>query len=762
MSLLLNLGNDILRWFDVIPKLVYFILVCMMSVIDIMQYVLRKLVGLDTYYLGGENVPQTGDIALAFIRSVFEKNSAFPAIKNAFWALMIIGLILLIVTTIIAVIRQEYMPGQEEIKAKDKNNKMFIITRSVKSLFLFLIVPVSAIFGIMLSDIFLQTIDRATSSTVITSPLFQNSTTTAKLQSVDVNGVDSYSFYDIFGGALPTNSVSFSGQMFKSSAYTSNRVRLGQVYDSKTFFNLIKEGQLSNFDIFNSAATESEMAEMIDDAFANNVHFKKDTVNNLVLGPMRDILDTDLWGIKGEYNVTNFSKFNVGLVFYFYDLWTFNYIIGFAFFIVAAKLFADLAMGLAKRLIELIALFIISPPIVAIMPLDEGKAFQNWRKAFIGRALAAYGVILGFNLIFLILPYLQQIHFFPSGNFGYELINVLISSVFVVLGLQLIEGFMGMLGKMIGAEDVAAAGGKMVGEVGAVVRKAAMFAGGAAGMAVKGMMAAANISGAVAGGTAKAIRAHKIANESPEERTKREAKEKNRAEKKEARKEKRDEFKSNVSNAYNTVMSLGFGKKKAEMDAKNEWDRGGADEAYNAELEKDEGYQKDIDDAFTQYQIANGEKSKEEWLKDSASKDAKSNAEKKYAAQENKMTREQFKQSAQKKDEFVSGRLKEARKQVATARQARIANAVITSSGLANTQTIGELFTEEMKDTFVRGAGKGGFPSMIAMFNGKMAHQADLFGVKKKVQKEQMMRTKTQLEVQREQEEKAARAAKKK
>lgn len=783
MELLLNFWNVILRWFDVIPKLTYFILVCFMSVIDVMQFVFRKLVGLDVYYLGESNSPQTGDIALAFLRSIFDKETQFPAIKNAFWALVILGIILLILTTIIAIIRQEYMPGQEETKAKDKNNKIFILTRSVKSLFLFIIVPVSAIFGLMLGDIFLQAIDKATSSSG-TSSLFSNSSVTSKLESVEVNGVTSYSFYDIFGGSLPTNSTSFSGIMFKASAYTSNRIRLGETYKvstgvavedeseetdevgfeeneevpsetttEQTFYYLIKYDYLSNFDIFNTASDESEMADMIDDAFANNIRFTANSENILILGPMKDQLDTDLWGIKGEYNVTNFSKFNVSLVWYYYNLWFFNYIIGFAFFIIAGQLFVNLAMGLAKRLFEIVALFIISPPIVAIMPLDEGKAFQNWRKAFIGRAVSAYGVILGFNVIFLIMPYIQQIHIFPSGNFGYQLINILVSTVFAILCLQMVQTFMAMLSKMIGADDMAASGQKMVEQVGATIKEAGMYAGAAAGLAMGAFGAAGKIAGGVGKAAAKYVKDKAREKETPAQKKAREAKEEQKAAKKQARKDKVDKFKGGISNAYNAVMGVGFGKKAAENEASNEWERGGADKAFDEMMGQDEDYQKVMDDEYTKYQEKNGDKSREEWQKSSDSKDARAKAESKFANKKG-MDRAQYKADANIKKDFVNERVNEKRKKLVTARQSRIANALITQTGLKNTATVGEMFTEELKDMYVRGGAKGGFPAMTTMINGGDAGEVKMAAIKKKNQKQQMMTTSTQMDVQKEFEEK--------
>jgi hypothetical protein len=53
-----------------------------------------------------------------------------------------------------------------------------------------------------------------------------------------------------------------------------------------------------------------------------------------------------------------------------------------------------------------------------------------------------------------------------------------------------------------------------------------------------------------------------------------------------------------------------------------------------------------------------------------------------------------------------------------------------------------------MKDAFVRGGGKGGFAALINAFKGKSAYDIELAGVKKKVQKEESMRARVQMEQQ--------------
>jgi hypothetical protein len=693
-----------------------------MSVIDVFQYGLRKLAGLDVYYVGDSAVGQTGDIALAFIRSVFDKNSAFPALKNAFWSLVILGILLLFVTTIIAIIRQEYMPGQEEIKMKERNGKIYVVTRSVKSLFMFLIVPVSVIFGLMLGDIFLQAFDRATSTSDMTSVLFQNSQATSKLLPADVNGRQTYIFYDIYGAAVPTSSTSISGQMFKVSAFTSSRIRRGEEYGGKTYYELLMDGELSNFEIFNLAKSEEEMADMVDEAFANHVHLQSSTDRSIRLGPTAEMHGGHI-SVKEGKKVSSFSKYNVGLVWYFYNLWHFNFLIGFAFFIVTAQLLVNAMMGLAKRIIEMVALFIISPPIIATMPLDEGKAFQKWRQNFISKAMGSFGVILGLNLLFIILPYLHYINLFPNTNFAYKFINLLFATIFTILALTLINSFVAMISKMLGGDDVVKSGSSLVGEVGGAMKKSATFLGGATGIAVSTVSGAAKIGAKTGIKVADKFTGGQVSQMLENRRVEKEMKKQQQAE---------------SLNFWDRKLS----KKEIEK-AGDDWEHGGSDEAYTEKMNQDSDYKKEMERAHKAYTKEHGNVDFDDWAKTDEGKQAQQQAEQNYA---NKVgqNREQFRNNQAEKDKYIARKVKPH----TSRRRAGIVKSIIDSTGLSSAATTGELFSEEMKDAFVRGGGKGGFAALINAFKGKSAYDIELAGVKKKVQKEESMRARVQMEQQ--------------
>ncbi len=716
VSFILSFEDLITSWVNIIPKLIYFICVSLMSVLDAFQWIMRKLAGLDVYYIGDSTSPETGDIALGFMREIFVTDSRFPALKNAFWALVILGIIFLIVATIIAIIRQEYLPGQESSKEKPSNNKLTIIKSSIRSLFMFLIVPLSCIFGLALGDIALQAMDSATTSTSTGGILLSNSTARSQLHSENIADTQTYCFFDIFEQGLPTRNLTFSGMMFKSAAYNANRVRINKEYGGVTYSQRLvgTVSTISHFDIFNLYADDKEKtAELIDEAFANHVFFKgtgqtpgSKPIN--VDSSFSSVVELGLWTITDEQQISNFSKFNVPLVWYYYDLWFFNYIVGFAFLIIAIKLFIDIILGLMKRIIEMVALFIISPPFIATMPLDEGKSFNKWRESFLQKALSVFACIIGMNLLFLIFPYLNQIKLFPeTGDIAIvtALLNLMISSLMIIVGLTVINTFLAMVSKMIGAEDAAEAGGKLTEKVGSLVAGAARLTGGAAGLAMKAM------GGGLAGKGARAI-GKKIGKSGLANKI-------------------RDE--GGFAGKFLTSKKT---KEKIEQEHGQKFDREEkqkANEEFNEEIRQSQEYKEEqknqedaMDSAYGRYSMttkASGAAAltREDWESSEKGQTAKAKieqqildtAEKRYSA--GGRTRDVA--LKEKRDAYVKQGKAQRLQEIGTQRKARVSSA-IGATGIKHIGLLTDLLQDEWKSAATKG-GKGGFTAAQMAFMGK-------------------------------------------
>ena len=474
--------------FALIPQFVYFFYTCIASLVDVCQFLVRKFAGLDTYFVGDQEVP--GDLLTELINSILGLNGSYSALSTVFWSLIIFGVVLMILSTIISVIKAHY-----NYDAK-KSHPKTIIGQALKALANFAIVPICVILGVLLSNYLLQALDNIT-----------NSNSTGKIDSVyssssqpyssffkaetTSNGMTTYYSYDFFGVHAPTNQQTFSGMIFQAAAFESNRVRYGG-------FTASKAGDgWSDFGMFNSSLSNEgdqreAVASMIDFAFANNLQtVERNTASVLksessVLISSFRFLQSGVWYL-GTIGFNNFSKYNVGLVWYYYNLWSFNFVVGFVGIIFALSVLGSIIIGLASRLLQCVALFLVYGPIIGLTPIDNGNAFKEWKKAFIKNILMAYGVVVAFNLMFLILPYLQAITFFSQDK---RILNYIVNSMLVIALLVSIKKLTSLLSSLIGGDDAASVGDSIKKEMSKPVRDATAKAVKVAAFAAKFVPAA--------------------------------------------------------------------------------------------------------------------------------------------------------------------------------------------------------------------------------------------------------------------------------
>ena len=452
--------------FAFIPQFIYFLYTCIASLMDVLQFVLRKLAGLDGYYVNGQ--PVEGDILTRFVNGILGLDGSYSALNTVFWSLVIFGAIVLVVGTIIAVIKAQY-----NYDAK-KSNPIAIVGKSLKAILTFALVPAVTIFGVYLSNILLKALDSITASSATDAAQVTYLNSEAKPEDVFVSykdewGQDTFSRYDFFGAGAPTGNVTFSGIIFKAAGNGANRVRYGG-YTAAT------AGETwSDFGIFNSSldaqsAKTEDVATMIDFAFANNLTLKTPQTASVRKSESMTLVSSfRYWQSRvwyfGTINFTQFSKYNVGLVWYFYNLWNFNFVLGFAGIIIALTFMTNIVFGLMVRLLECTALLLCLGPIVGMTPLDDGAAFKQWRKAFVGDVLMAYGAIVGMNVVFLLMPYLMRITFFKNA-----VLNNIMDMIFVIVMLLAVKQIVVLISNFVGGQDANKVGGDNKKEAG----KAAM------------------------------------------------------------------------------------------------------------------------------------------------------------------------------------------------------------------------------------------------------------------------------------------------
>lgn len=480
-----SIWNIIINIFSFIPKLMYLITTSFFSILDVLQLLFRKLAGLDSYYIqtggiesagdiisGGQTVQQTGDIVEEFILGIF--TNKYPILYNVFWSFIILGVVMLFLTTLIALIRNEYTPEKDGSNSKSK-----VIGRSIKALLSFAIVPVVVFFGVYLCNILLRALDAITSGSS-TDALGMPTTNLAQYSRSDEGGGDSYIAYSLFGIKIATNTTPFSGVAFKASAYRANRARL-----SDEFVQLLSNNEITNWNGTFSGADAETVATYIDNAFANNVQFQNASTldysstyqktNNVTAV---DIISGSDILLASTVAFRTLDRYRVGVVWYYYDLWQFDFLVAWAIVISMLTVFINIIFGLMKRFFEVIGLFLVSPPVVALMPLDDGAAFGKWKGRFISKMLGAYGAVVGMNIMFIILPYIYKIKFFNIG-----IVDAIIQSLFIIVGLVSVKSFIALMSEIAGGDDVQKAGGEIAKEVGATVQKAGAAAVKVAGLA---------------------------------------------------------------------------------------------------------------------------------------------------------------------------------------------------------------------------------------------------------------------------------------
>lgn len=487
MAVLEKIASWVGALFSIIPKTLYLLITFAMQIVDIIQLLFQKLAGLDVYYIEGSDNPESGDFLIYFLRKVlFEKGT----LNTVFWSMVILGLFLLVFATIVAVVRTQYNYDEKPVSPTK------VVGQAIKSLFSFAIVPIVAFFGVYLGNIFLQALNSAT--TVQTETISFDSSARIKLEPYTLsNGKKTYAGIDLFGKNFGINNETFSGMVFRAATYRANRIRNNA--DFRALCDGSKETNAGSvysgvtFGMFEVTANDYETAaKRLDDAFVYNYRLDQFAYVNwaasaeTALTMSVGVLFNDFTAVLYASPYKTFSRYNVAWVWFYYDLWQFDYVMAIISIVALAIIYLNITSAMMKRAIELTMLMIVSPAVVAVTPLDGGAMQKRWKDNFIKKTLSAYGAVVGVNLLFLILPVIRNINFF-----NIPIVDTIVQLLFTIVGLTCIKDFMKMMSELAGGEDAQSIGAdvnkKMADtamKVGAVAASVAMPAAGA----LKGMM----------------------------------------------------------------------------------------------------------------------------------------------------------------------------------------------------------------------------------------------------------------------------------
>lgn len=388
--------QSIIHWFY---SLLWSILMWFKDIFDFCYTLVRKLAGIDTYWYNGQQMGTatsegavTGDVVEAIIRS--------DVVRNIFISVLVLGIILLFIVTFISVWKTEWEFG------KEGNSKGKIITASLKALFNFIAVPVIAMFGIFVGNALLRAIDSATA------------------------GGENVLFTDMIMTSVASNALraDYMGESVNSKFIEANRtsgVTEGENGEQT-------EGKAGIYYYFSNAKGDID-TETILYYFRNQVTFtgkNYQLVNNEETGGISSIDD---YAINNKLdNGTLVFTFSDGeIVDVFFDTSKINYLLAFMVMFFMLKSILTITYGLVKRFFFVVILFIVSPPVVAVTPINS-KALDEWRKQFVGHLTNAYVTIGLFNIFMSIFPIFEKIQFFAGGD---TILNSFATLLMVAVGM---------------------------------------------------------------------------------------------------------------------------------------------------------------------------------------------------------------------------------------------------------------------------------------------------------------------------------------
>lgn len=479
LSLLnVSIGDWAKALLDMLIKVIYLLYASLAAGVDAMQSILRKLVGLDQYWqttTSSGNVTKTNDPLTEFIYGILgygESSASYKALNTVFWSLAVFGLIVLIITTMVAIVKSHYNEDSQQ------TDPWKYIYTAGKSIFTFILLPIVTILGLQITSFILKTLDNITGGSGSSGEIeaIYGQQALGKFKSADTSSdKETYIYYDYFGTSDPSTTTTFSGTLFNACMYNANRLRIGSGKGDKIVdINLISSsmggGIFAQSDALNGYASDGEKKErvayQIDYAFVNNLQLASSISYSTVKSDFEDVvLIVSGLDLSSNSSVKGFSKFNVALVWCFYDLWQFNFIVGFAGVFTTFAIMISIVIGLIGRLFKGAALFLIYPAILGIAPMDNFKAFKSWGTNFIQQIMMAFGSIIGVNILLLILPYIQSFQFFKES-----ILNYMMNVVMLVTGLVMAKDFSSIVSGFVGGDDAIAKGDNMKGQVAGAIK----------------------------------------------------------------------------------------------------------------------------------------------------------------------------------------------------------------------------------------------------------------------------------------------------
>lgn len=390
---IINLAVSLIEY--AVGMIFYSISTFLLGLIDYVEILFRLLAGLETDSGAKLNLGSSPDKSSDLLVQLLRSNE----IRDIFLSMCVVGLFLLVITTIFQMIKVEYTTEGA------KNSKTPILNKAFKGLCNMVMVPGLCIFGVFIGNQVLDLLDKATKP--------------------DADG----------------SAATISGTLFVTAA-------------SEAYW---REGEWQIK--LSSTSMTSALVEVAVNIFPMIFNSFTDTSNNDFV-----LKDTDRERIEAEFMSGDLKYSNIGKVTEYYNYSKINYLLLIFGSCFVIKCLYYTCFGMIVRLYQCGMLFIISPAVIGMTPVNEG-GLGKWRSEFVGQAISAYGVVLAVNIFLVLVRVLLSIdmNFSVLGTdnlstFSSSMMTGLLKGIIVIGGCITIEKFSGQLGGFFGAKDALSQG----------------------------------------------------------------------------------------------------------------------------------------------------------------------------------------------------------------------------------------------------------------------------------------------------------------
>ncbi len=468
--------TTIIRMVMYVLSLVFYnIAIFILALIDFVEIVFRLLAGLEVQGMSldiGQSPDHGMDLLYQLIRT--------PEVRDAFLSMAIVGVFLLVITTIFQMIKVEYATEGS------KNAKGPILTKAFKGLCNLILLPFMVLIGVFLGNQILDLLDKATQP-------------------------DSYSSHatGVIGNTPEAKSATIAGTLFVAAAGDAH-YRVGDIPIIMASSNIGIAA--SHLTIYLLPMIINSIAEAWGDTIAEDNGGERPYLYS----------DSDRDEMESMVACGHIAYWNFFGITTIYDYSKINYLLLIFGGCIVIKTLYYTCFGMIVRLYQCGMLFIISPAVIGLSPINE-SGFGKWRSEFIGQCISAYGVILALNIFFILVKVLLSIEMnftISEGGAGFlfnpSMMEGLLKMIIVMGGAISIEKFSKEIGGYFGAKDALSQGKEMEKAIGDEAKKAvsgavsvAMMAtglGGAAISSAKGLGVAMKKGSTDAKGSATGIK----------------------------------------------------------------------------------------------------------------------------------------------------------------------------------------------------------------------------------------------------------------